>query len=1393
MRLEQRLSVCARNLRAETSAPASVLLVVDDQKFVPPGSNAPDVHMARHFSRSFNRMSRDADEPRSAGNRRCDDDHEPLLDPEDIAETAAALVSDRIASSERHIAEALGNLARMIEDGRRRRPDRDRLDEMIADLERRAEASERRTAMALEDIAGMIRADRLGHVETLAPSALPEDPHPFRAAPARREPGSKEGRRCAFMRRTFDEETFDPRSASRRPDGDVAGESARKPRRFDPLLASMQALSRRLDARGAEDGAMGDPQAEIFEDWLENLRRRIDDLAKAGHTDLARRIDELRASVEAQARETEELRADLLQHPEQQLLILRRLETLARETEALARAGQSALDRRIDDLRKGFEELARRIESLHDQRPEQRFALTRQIEALQRKIDDAANAEPPGLALRFGRLDHALGELGRRVDDARAETEQAARSQDLVLREMDALRREVEGLSRLMGDIAPRASVAAIETALHDLAERIDAQRDRGVANQALAPAERIASELWSTLKELDPAPQLHCLDADVKAILHRLDEAKTNGGANAAAMNALARQTAEIKEQLRLLASRPLPVENIETRLIDLSQRVEALHRGATPEAFADLGAAVKSIDAIVSDETRNSCAFNQRLERLADKLDEALGNSGAKRFDELNARLDEMQKSLAQRIGEGAAAQKPATGAALEDLLAALAEKIDGALDAKAQNPAVEELGRTLAARLEEINLAKDGSEIAQFEEIAQRLGDRVDAALAPGASRRDIARLDEQIEQLSHKLDRIALSSQATHIEDLVARSAPPVELNEISRRLDSLQEALAARHDAGAKQRAEAGDRRLVELVEGLARKIDGALASSADSSALAALEGQIRELSARLDRGAVPALGVIERRIAELFESLEAARDEATDAAEAALRKAALEALREAKGAAACFNPAFRQELDELRRTQAENGAHTHETLSVVHETLERVVDRLTEYEEELSELRAAPPPQDEPQFSSPPDRLREGARESASLERVDAKERGPLPEKASTDFIAAARRAAQLAAAETDAQAQRDAIRLAPGDAAHPGQGAAGKGVNGRDALSQMRKRPILLSLATLLVIGAVGGLLGAARYGWTSARGPQPAEKSYASRQPSAATGEQAAQSAAPPAPMQQQALASQQKPPAGAKEVTAQIDDTPTGAINRPPALADETAAIAQAAMRGDAAAQYEYAVRLSEGRGAPMDLKAAAFWFEKAAAQGLAPAQYRLGSIYEKGVGADRDDAKARRLYQTAAESGNARAMHNLAVMCAQGDDGKPDYRTASDWFHKAAELGLRDSQYNLAVLYARGLGVDQNLALSYMWFAVAAGQGDADAAKMRDEIGGRLDSKELAKAKQLFENFKPRQPKPEANDVAAPKGGWESPKAQTLKPNAKPLSAPPPAARPKVSEM
>ena len=221
---------------------------------------------------------------------------------------------------------------------------------------------------------------------------------------------------------------------------------------------------------------------------------------------------------------------------------------------------------------------------------------------------------------------------------------------------------------------------------------------------------------------------------------------------------------------------------------------------------------------------------------------------------------------------------------------------------------------------------------------------------------------------------------------------------------------------------------------------------------------------------------------------------------------------------------------------------------------------------------------------------------------------------------------------------------------------------------------------------------------------------------------------------------------------------ELKADLDALPQGMVS--PELR-------KAAEEINPVAFYEIGARFTEGRGTAVDLAKAVTWYQRAADLGHAPSQYRLANFYEKGSGVPRDLDAAKKWYQLAAEQGNASAMHNLAVLYATAG-AAPDFDSAAKWFEKAAELGVRDSQVNLAILYARGDGVTRNLEQSYKWFAIAANEGDKDAASKRDEVFNALRPEQTERARELVASWKvaPLNEAANAVDVPASWGGAET---------------------------
>ncbi len=204
-------------------------------------------------------------------------------------------------------------------------------------------------------------------------------------------------------------------------------------------------------------------------------------------------------------------------------------------------------------------------------------------------------------------------------------------------------------------------------------------------------------------------------------------------------------------------------------------------------------------------------------------------------------------------------------------------------------------------------------------------------------------------------------------------------------------------------------------------------------------------------------------------------------------------------------------------------------------------------------------------------------------------------------------------------------------------------------------------------------------------------------------------------------------------------------------------PPAATIGPASLRQAAMNGDATAQYEIGIRYAAGRGVAQNMDLAFQWHARAAARGLAPAQFRLAAMYERGQGTVADTEKARSWYRSAAEQGHVKAMHNLAVLSVGG--GRSDYPLATKWFTEAAERGLADSQFNLAVLYQNGLGVAKDLKQAYKWLSLAARGGDAEAAARVASIKSQLSPADARAADAAIATWRVRSPDPRAAEPAS----------------------------------
>ena len=115
------------------------------------------------------------------------------------------------------------------------------------------------------------------------------------------------------------------------------------------------------------------------------------------------------------------------------------------------------------------------------------------------------------------------------------------------------------------------------------------------------------------------------------------------------------------------------------------------------------------------------------------------------------------------------------------------------------------------------------------------------------------------------------------------------------------------------------------------------------------------------------------------------------------------------------------------------------------------------------------------------------------------------------------------------------------------------------------------------------------------------------------------------------------------------------------------------------------------------------------------------------------------------------------GDAIAQGNLGFMYYSGQGVPQDYGEAAKWYRLAAEQGNATAQSNLGSMYYSGQGVPQDYVQAYMWVNLAASRFPPSAKEDRDEaarnrniVASKMTREQLAEAKKLVREWKPKGP-------------------------------------------
>ncbi len=1066
------------------------------------------------------------------------------------------------------------------------------------------------------------------------------------------------------------------------------------------------------------------------------------------------------------------------------------------------------------DEQAGMSELNALREELHHQMS---TGLRREFGRLREDIEKALHSAAPAaqvaeLGVEFERLAAMIHKFAQRTDD----------------RQLNVLRLEMEEVKNALGKLAREDTVKSFDRRWDELDRRwsdLAAQvaqtgRARGNDEAVQALGARL-EQISDAVSALPDSLGLRALEEEVRTLAVTVDRIAHRQ--DRIAPDTLAAIEDRLDEISRAIAVSAVPspafdrepLDRIEARISSLANRLGEVAEDSAASGLADQ---LTRLSGRVEEIAHRIDAPGDTIDRLATQLDtisRKLDHSASAPdmstvLEGLEDRFVSLSGVLEQRQDD-AFAQGQGLFLELERRLEQVASRIEGGDTVEPSHDAqlLEKMDMRfaeLASRLEQSVAPADDNAIRQLEARLETISSRLESSVArPSVDPDLINSLESQIAGLAAHISRPA--TPAADSETLLPR-LDQIERSIAESRRDVMEAARNAAEEAVRSFTGSAGDGALaagladdLKALETLTRKSDdrnaktfeaihdtllkivdrlGAVEAGAtrDSAAPARAE-TIRDTLLALDEtpslsaitDAVPLDAVSEepdsRSLMRVGKKKRTAASAAAEAAADAARGEQSPGRPEAGGRL--------WKLGGLKRALSgkSSKADAPETVLIADPT-------------DIDDSDAPPVEIDaplDPQIANRPLEPGTGGPDlNAIMKRVRDERgqgaRGVESDAAKADFIAAARRAAQAAAAEAEVMKRSPQTKA--------------KGGKFSSLLGNSRK-PVLMGVAAVLIA------LAALQFGRSMIGGTETVSSS---RQTASAGTVEMVEQPAPAAPLaDEQDVAGHESPaplmamaPEEPVDVSTDWLDTATPITAEPsapaaapvvedtaeaePAPQDGEAAaseipmnagpapLREAAAAGDPKALYEIGNRHADGRGVEADMANAAEWYRQAAEQGLAPAQYRLGNMYAKGLGLERDIAQAKTWYTLAAEQGNASAMHNLAVLHAMGADGATNNEAAALWFGRAAELGVKDSQFNLGILAAKGVGIPQDLEEAYKWFALVAETGDRDAAQKRDEIANALRPEQLETARAAAELWRAKPLDAEANGVEIPDGWRES---------------------------
>ena len=747
---------------------------------------------------------------------------------------------------------------------------------------------------------------------------------------------------------------------------------------------------------------------------------------------------------------------------------------------------------------------------------------------------------------------------------------------------------------------------------------------------------------------------------------------------------------------------------DELRGHLGEIRQAIEASARETTLASIeAGYGHVIERLDDIVRRVPERG-----RVDTLADEV-ARIGSmiERAQPFRSMEGELEDIRNAIASL-----AAIRVDTGT--ERQLAELRQSVERMAALPVDLSPIE---RELAAIRHEVEGFARGTDPVVMTRLEQQVASihamlEANAAHDAGGGEAALGRLAERIDALSGRFDAIVELPSLSSAAD--TSSAAIAAIDGLRSEISGLREHIVEREPV----RFDAIDQQMHALMQ----RLDAATQRD-DNQTLAQLEAQVAALADKFAEAGpgADALSKVEENLDRMQSLLGENRRETIEAA----RDVARSTLSEFAGQLPSFPDealiqALREDLRSLQQAALHSDRQNHETLEAVHDTLAKVVQRITQLE--VDERMAAGEPEPR-RYAELPEDHRPLAPGSG---KPDLTHRAPLlqpePQREETqprnsdrkaDFIAAARRAAQAAQAETAkaSKAERKAAQAAADlaarnlaaserSAADPAEAGEAEGRRGPLArigqVFRSRRRPIMLAMAAVVLA------LAAAEYGPTVGKrvmlltGQQSAiDYETTASVPATPASVAAPAATAPAADMPATVSAAPSSPP------QPMPDPADHSALEAAPGLVapgngaavafTPASSLASPMMPVAPAATETVATAVPETVATPapaIPLNVALI--RRDATSGDAAAAFELGKQYAEGLGVRQDVKLAAEWYSRAAKGGLAVAQYRLGSLYERGEGVKRDPAIAEDWYRKASQQGNARALHNLAVLVSEG---------------------------------------------------------------------------------------------------